>query len=30
MAAELGSPVEMSAVKVAVRDAFADVFGRTF
>jgi lipoate-protein ligase B len=30
MAAELGAPVEMSAVKVAVRDAFAEVFARTF
>jgi lipoate-protein ligase B len=30
MAGELGAPVEMSAVKAAVRDEFAEVFGRTF
>jgi lipoate-protein ligase B len=30
MASELGAPVEMSAVKAAVRDAFAQVFARTF
>ena len=30
MAGELGRPVDMAAVKAAVRDAFADVFGRTF
>jgi lipoate-protein ligase B len=30
MASELGEPVEMSNVKTVVRDAFADVFRRTF
>jgi len=30
MAGELGRPVEMAAVKAAVRDAFAEVFGREF
>jgi lipoate-protein ligase B len=30
MAGELGRPVEMAAVKAAVRDAFADVFARDF
>ena len=30
MAGELGRPVEMAAVKRAVRDAFADVFARQF
>jgi lipoyl(octanoyl) transferase len=30
MAAELGGPVDMGEVKAAVRDAFGDVFGRTF
>jgi hypothetical protein len=30
MAGELGPPVEMTAVKRAVRDAFADVFARQF
>jgi hypothetical protein len=30
MAGELGRPVEMTAVKAAVRDAVADVFARQF
>ena len=30
MAAELGGPVDMGEVKAAVRDAFGEVFGRTF
>ena len=30
MSGELGRPVDMAAVKQAVRDAFADVFARRF